>query len=313
MEPLIALDLGGSHVTCAVMRDHACLAKRTAHIGYQSFSEVLPIFEELIALTAADANVAVRACAGIVLGFPGIVNVATASVVSTNAKFDDARGLDLRAWAKERFALPFLLENDARLAAMGEQFSGAGRGADDLVLVMLGTGIGAAVLHSGRPFRGKASQAGVLGGHIPVVLNGRRCTCGNLGCAEAEASTWALQGICSNWPGFHESLLGGESAIDFARLFAASDRGDRVASEVLARCIAVWSALSVALIHAFTPEMLLFGGSVMAREADILPRIRNYVRDHAWLAEGEVIISSAELGSSAALYGAVPFFSEASA
>lgn len=310
MAPLIAADFGGSHIACAVMQEKICLAKRTESISYESFKDVLPVLEGLIRKTAEEAEVAVSNCAAVVVGFPGIVDVRTARVVSTNAKFDDAKGFDLRGWVKGCFGLPVLLENDARLAVMGEHFCGAGEGVDDLVLVMLGTGIGASVLIGGKPLRGHASQAGALGGHLPVVLQGRKCTCGNVGCAEAEASTWALQAICEQWPGFNESFLATDEAIDFRKLFAAKDRGDHVATAVLQRCLDVWSALSVALIHAYTPRVLVFGGSVMARHADILPYITSYVRKHAWLPEGEISIREAELGSSAALYGAVPLFQE---
>jgi glucokinase len=192
------------------------------------------------------------------------------------------------------------------MALMGEHSAGAGRGVDDLVMVTLGTGIGAAAMMGGRLVRGKHYQAGCLGGHMPVSLSGRVCSCGNTGCVEAEASTWALPSICRSWPGFAESALASEKELDFAALFRAVAAEDRVARGVLDHCLRAWAAGTVALIHAYDPEVVIFGGGVMKSGAVILPFIDGYVRQYAWTPWGKVQIRAAELGNDAALLGAEP-------
>jgi glucokinase len=306
----LALDIGGSHFTSAVMGDDKILSQREGRIAPESFRSILPYLEQVAVETAAEASVELRNCSGLVLGFPGIVDSRQRAVVATNAKFNDAVGLDLSGWSRQKFGLSLFLDNDARLALLGEQFCGAAQGAQDAVLVTLGTGIGAAAMVDGRPLRGRFNQTGCLGGHLPVVLNGRRCTCGNIGCAEAEASTWALPQICREWPGFEESRLSSAPVIDFAELFEASDSGDAVAHAVLRRCCHVWSALAVGLIHAYSPTALLFGGGVLSRSGEILPAIRRYVEQHAWTPRGNVEIAAARLGSAAPLYGAIPLILE---
>ena len=69
---------------------------------------------------------------------------------------------------------------------------GAARGCDNVVMITLGTGIGGAAMIEGKLLRGKHAQAGCLGGHLPAKVGGRACTCGAIGCLEAEASGWAL-------------------------------------------------------------------------------------------------------------------------
>jgi glucokinase len=306
----LALDIGGSHFSCAVVSDEKILSQREGRIAPQSFRAVLPCLEQVAAETAAQAGMELRSCSGLVLGFPGIVDSRETTVVATNAKFNDAIGFDLSGWSKEKLGLPLFVENDARLALLGEQWRGAAQGVEDAVLVTLGTGIGAAAMVDGRLLRGRFDQAGCLGGHLPVVLNGRRCTCGNIGCAEAEASTWALPQICREWPGFDKSRLSSRRSIDFAALFAAFDAGDALAQAVVRRCCDVWAALTVGLIHAYSPATVVFGGGIMARAKEILPAIRKHVEQHAWTPRGHVEITAARLESAAPLYGAIPFLLE---
>jgi glucokinase len=307
---VVALDIGGSHASCAVVRNRDLLARYEMRIEPVSFRQALPSLERLILEVTSQARVELQECSGIVFGFPGIVDSRYGTVIATNEKFNDAVDLDLPGWGTAAFGVPLFLENDARLAILGEQYCGAAEGAEDVVLITLGTGIGAAAMLGSKPLRGRYDQAGCLGGHLPVVLDGRKCTCGNIGCAEAEASTWALPSICREWPGFEDSQLASAVQLDFATLFSAADSGDRIANEVLARCNRVWAALAVALVHAYSPEVLLFGGGVMARSEDILPAIRTHVQRHAWSPRGVIQIKAAALGPAASLHGAVPFLEE---
>jgi glucokinase len=306
----IAIDLGGSHLSCAILCNGDLISHREIHVDPSSFCQLLPSIEQLIWTMKNDAGLDMRKCAGIVFGFPGLVDPGSGRVISANAKFSDAEKVDLPRWSASVFGVPLYLENDARLALLGEQCCGAAQGAEDVVLVTLGTGIGAVAMLCGKLLRGKYDQAGCLGGHLPVVLDGRQCTCGNIGCAEAEASTWALPSICRSWPGFQESELALVQDVDFRRLFKAVDKGDQVATEVLAHCCRVWSSLAVALVHAYAPQVLLFGGGVMARANDVLPVICAHVQRHAWSPRGSVQMKTAALGSAAPLYGAAQLLRE---
>jgi glucokinase len=193
---VLAIDLGGSHVTCAVVRGNTILSSKSLGVGAGSNLEpLLPQLCQTMTELLRTAGISVADCSAVVLGFCGIVNAREKRVLATNAKFDDAPGLDLSRWCEQEFHLPFMLENDARLALLGEYRCGAARGSADAVMITLGSGIGGAALLDGHLLQSRHGLAGTIGGHLPVVLEGRLCTCGNLGCAESEASTVSLPDI----------------------------------------------------------------------------------------------------------------------
>lgn len=303
----LAIDLGGSHAACAVVRDGAILASRSVPAdGPSGMAGLLPALNETLFEVLRTAQIDRGECSAVVLAFCGIVSAREKRVLATNAKFNDATRLDLEGWFKEAFGLPFLIENDARLALLGEHSFGAARGTQDAVMVTLGSGIGGAALLDGRLLQSRHGLAGTIGGHMPVVLGGRLCTCGNRGCAEAEGSTVFLPEIYRQQHGGAEGMLSNRKTMGFAELFAAIEAGDKPAIAALEHCLCVWSALTVALIHAYDPEVVVFGGSVLKREAEILPRLQEHVAAHAWTPGHTVPLRPAALGSDAALLGAIP-------
>jgi glucokinase len=302
---ILAVDLGGTHATCAVVDGARILARETAPLPASlSMADALSaIAEPLSRLNAAHGGEAIG------FGFCGLVDSRRTRIASTNGKYTDGPGLDLSRWAMDRFGLPLRLENDARLALLGECYAGAARAETDVVMFTLGTGIGGVAMIGGQLLRGRHDQAGVLGGHVPVNFNGRRCTCGALGCAESEASGWALPLVARDWPGFASSALASRE-INFENLFACAAAGDQVSREIVDHCLRVWGAAAVAAIHSFDPELLVYGGGVMKSAAVILPFLRDYVSRNAWTPWGTVRVRAAQLGNDAALLGVVPLFEQ---
>lgn len=302
---VLAVDLGGTHAACALVNDAQLVAKEVV-----IFPDALKLEPILPALEAALDRLLQRGSAeGVGFGFCGLVDATNTRVSSTNGKFVDAVDVDLGAWSRSRFGLPLRLENDARLALLGECAAGAGQGETDVVMFTLGTGIGGVAMMGGRPLQGKHGQAGVLGGHTPVRVGGRRCTCGGLGCAESEASGWSLPLVYAEWTGVAESALRSRE-INFENLFACAADGDTVAEQVRQHCLAVWGATAVAAIHAFDPDVLIYGGGVMKSGDAIVPYIQNYVNQYAWTPWGKVQVRAAQLGNDAALLGVVPLFQQ---
>jgi glucokinase len=301
----LTVDLGGSHATCALVEEKRIVASRTISADRTStlYSLLPSLAENLKEIRGEMCNSSV---ASVVFSFCGLVDYARSRILSTNAKFDDGPNLDLVAWCREELDLPLRMENDARLALLGEWYAGAAEGCDDVVMITLGTGIGGAAMSQGRLLRGKHSQAGCLGGHLPVDFEGRACSCGAVGCAEAEASSVSLPDVCHSHPQFSSSSLAAESLITFETLFNHVRQGDCVAREVADRCLRVWGANIVGLIHAYDPELVLVGGGVMKSASHILPFLQDYVQKHAWTPWGKVRVAGAKLGSDAALLGAVP-------
>lgn len=307
----LSIDMGGTHIGCAVVRDQKILASSSlATESAKGLASILPLIAQMLQQLLDEAGEDLSACAGLAAGFPGIIDTRTGCILSTLKKYEDAKELDLVAWSSERLGLPLRMENDARMALLGEHFAGGAQGVNDVVMMTLGTGIGGAAMMLGKLLRGSHAHAACLGGHLPVNYRGRLCTCGNIGCAEAEASGWALPALIQEHPAFAASLLSREPQLNFQSLFDAADRGDQVALEVRQHCMEVWAANAVALIHAYDPEIVLVGGGVLRRADIIIPFIQDHVDKHAWAAWGKPVVRAARLGEKAALLGAVPLLLE---
>ncbi len=189
----LAIDLGGSHAACALVGKSGIVASRSiAADGNAPLADLPPALSKTLHELLHSAPADAAAPSALVLGFCGIVGARKGRVLATNGKFEDAAELDLKDWRREEFGLPFLIENDARLALLGEYTFGATRDAQDVVMITLGSGVGGAALLGGQLLQSKHGLACAIGGHIPVVLDGRLCSCGNLGCTDAEASTAVL-------------------------------------------------------------------------------------------------------------------------
>ncbi len=309
-KPAISIDLGGTHATVAVVRGAELLSSREVALDHaQDLQPVLDIFAEKIRALMRELKLQPQDCLGVALGFCGLADARSGRVISTNKKYEDAPSIDFSAWSLREFGLRFAIENDARMALLGERHAGAARDCDNVVMITLGTGIGGAAMIEGKLLRGRHAQAGCLGGHLPAKVGGRACTCGAIGCSEAEASGWALPLMAKEWKGFGASALSKREKVDFRSVFELAAAGDQVALEIRDYCLQVWATAAVGLIHAYDPELIVIGGGVMRSADVILPRIQQYVNEHAWTPWGKVKIVAAELGNHAGLFGAEPLLS----
>jgi glucokinase len=252
-------------------------------------------------IESAGANIS--KCGALGMAFPSLVDSVTCRVLAAYGKYTDAPMIDLSRWARATFGLELVLENDARAALLGEWRAGSGKNCNDLVMVTLGTGLGTSAIIGGKLLRGKHGQAGVLGGHFTIRPGGRLCTCGNRGCAEAEASTSVLEWIILEQPEFLTSRIRELERIDYAGLFRLAREQDACAEKIRARTIEVWTAMIVNLIHAYDPDRVIVGGGILAGADQFFPELVGSVKALAHTPWGEVDIVPANLGDDAALVG----------
>src|SRR5258708_6108963 len=299
----IAIDVGGSHMRCGLVGHQGILSVFDHPISPKSrLLPLLQVLEQPVAGFARNGD-----CRAIAISFPGIVTRDGKVLSTPRGKFEDAPDIDLAGWAKERVGLRLIMENDARMALLGECAAGAAQNCMDVVIVMLGTGVGSAVMIHGALLRGAHFQAGCLGGHIPARFDGRPCICGAIGCVEAEASTWALGAIARALHTASEGNLPLPSQLNFATVFRCSAAGDSFMTEVRDHCLNVWSAGIVGLIHAYDPSVVVLGGGVMASASQIIPPGNPYIAPHAFPSSGKPELPTAKLAPDAALFGPCPF------
>lgn len=300
----LAIDLGGTIIKAGLLDGSELVATCSVDAASaQGLGANLPVIENAVYRMLQERNLSRADLIGVGFSFPGLVDSVQNRVISTNKKYDDAAGVDLPAWAREKWGAPLFLENDARMALLGEWRYGAGKGYENMVMVTLGTGVGSAVLIEGKLLKGKHFQAGNLGGHFTVNHRGTICTCGNKGCMEAEASTWRLPDLIRNHPAYAQSSLN-EVKPDYENLFMHAAAKDQAALDVLDHSFSVWSAGLITMIHAFDPEIVILGGGLMKSSDIILPELQRRVNQYAWTPWGKVQLLEAQNINAAALFGA---------
>lgn len=302
---VLACDLGGTRLKIGLVRQAQVLAQALKPAkSQQGLRPQLPMLKAVWLRLLEKQNISLANCGGISVAFPSLVDTGSGRVLAEYGKFTDAPHIDLRSWALKELGLPLAIENDARMALIGEWRAGAGRGVDNLAMITLGTGLGTAAIIEGNVLRGKHGQSGVLCGHSTVRYGGRACNCGNIGCAEAEASTAFLLEMASGLRDFEHSSMRNATTLDYELIFKHSASGDECAVALRDHSIQVWSALAVNLIHAYDPEMLILGGGIMASADVILPAVASYVSRHAHTTWGKVRVVASQLGDLAGLVAA---------
>ncbi len=299
----IAIDLGGTIIKIGLVKHEKILEFNSLRTKQGGLIHNLFSMETIINRLLSKWRVSKEELAGVGLAFPGMVNPEEKRVTSTNDKYDDACDIDLSAWVYRNWKVPFIINNDARLALVGEWRFGAGQDKRNMVMMTIGTGIGTGVILDGRVINGNHYQAGSLGGHIIVDYRGRRCSCGNIGCVEAMASSYFLPEIIRNHTKISDSYKAKAEGYDFKTLFDLMRQGETEATLLCKECMDVWAAAIINYIHAYDPEIVIIGGGIMKSADIIIPYLKERVNRLAWAPKHEVEIKSSFLGDNAALLG----------
>jgi len=301
----IGVDLGGTKMAVGVV-------DRRAGVLYRSEARSLGIGEdELIATLEAELRAAIAArpqARAIGLGVPCTIDRERG--VAINAVNLPLEDVPLRDLISERIGLPVSLDNDANVAALAEHRHGAGKGAANVVMLTIGTGIGGGLIINGEPFRG-SNGAGAELGHIVVEVDGPPCqgSCPNRGCIEAIASGTALgrEGVAAAKrepdSALGRLLAAGEQLDGLAVSRAALD-GDEVALDVVRLIGERLGAALSGLANTFDPDVIVLGGGVMALGELLIKPATAEMRARALPPQNQVAVRAAELGADAGMIGA---------
>lgn len=237
----------------------------------------------LDALTDACQRQLARAHVSAVgIGMPGTVD--TERGVLVRASNLPLSHFPLTQVLSQRLNLPVYLENDANCALYGEIFAGAGRDADNFLMVTVGTGIGGGIRLGGKIYRGMEGRAGEFG-HMIVAMDGRPCRCGRTGCWEQYASATALcrmtREAAQTQP---DSLLARQireagGAVDGRTAFDAARAGCPVAEAVLDTFAKHLSVGLNNLTAVFRPEQIILAGGIFREGEFLLSRVRERCTD----------------------------------
>lgn len=309
---IVGIDLGGTVIKAGLLDDgHMADTFRMPADSAEGLAPKLgPLADSVDAMLKRN-GIDPSMLDGVAVAFPGIADIKRKKAAAVNAKYPDAPSLNLADWASLHWPnASFVIDNDARMALAGEWTSGAAKGRGNVVMMTIGTGIGTGVVVDGHLIYGRNFCAGSLGGHFVLDYKGRRCTCGNIGCVEALASSFFLPEIISSCEGVSSAFKEDPVNRNFKELFRKYREKDPDAEAVVKECLDVWSAAIVTYIHAYDPETVVMGGGVMKSADVILPYVTSKVNELAWSPGAPVEIVAAALGDDAALVGASYYFTK---
>lgn len=301
----IGVDLGGSHVAAAIVDE-------TGALGEKFVREVLDRSPDAVVTAIADGvrealhQAPDTAAAGVGIGSPGNVDYATGAIrYSPNFGWKD---VPLGAMLRAALPCPVHVANDAKCAALAEYLFGVGRGTRDFVLLTLGTGIGGGIVAGGELILGHTSGAGEVGHHQIRPVDGFSCSCGKIGCFEAQASaTGLIRHALALAPSYPRSTL-----LDVPRdaLNAREIIEDAQRTEGHGR--AAWRryiddlAYGLANVVAFVnPEVIALGGGVSGAGAFLIDAVAPIVEQRSTMVPaGSTRIVAARMGNDAGAVGA---------
>jgi glucokinase-like ROK family protein len=308
---LLLADLGATSVDVALTSlDGRILTHRDEPARIEGGPEpalerVERLFDELVASTPDVPGL----LWGIGIAVPGPVEFATGRPISPPI-MPGWDGYPIRERLAVRFGAPVWVDNDVNVLALGESRSGVAAGHDDVVVVKIGTGIGAGLISRGRLHRGAQGSAGDVG-HIQVIEDPSVvCRCGNVGCLEALAGGGALGRAGEEAARDGRSVRlrtaldqrGGVTAEDVAR---AASAGDGVAIALLEGAGRRVGAMLAGVVNFFNPSLVVVGGGVSNSPDVLLGAIRETVfRRSLPLATRDLSIQRSSLGGLAGVIGA---------
>ena len=220
----------------------------------------------------ADSGVDPDAILGVGIGVPGIIEQGPEALVHGQTYGWDA--VPLQRLLRAHTDLPLLFDNGAKTMGQAELWFGAGRGARNAVVVLVGSGVGASLISGGATYQGVTCSAAEFG-HVTVVMNGRKCRCGSTGCLEAYAGAEAIL------ERYGRPMAADDQELALAELIDAADTSP-LATAILDETAQYLGAGIGTLINLFNPERVVLGGwAGLLLGGRLLPEIRDWARQHS--------------------------------
>lgn len=309
-QAVIGIDLGGTQVKLALVGQNGKVIARDATPFDPAASPeavIAVMADRAVALTESEA-IAWSDVRGIGVGAPGPMSPSQGRIFHC-ANLPMWIDVPLRALLSGRLDKPVVMDNDGNAAAFGEFWAGCGRGGGDIVVLTLGTGVGAGVILEGRIFHGDFENAAELG-HTIVALDGLPCACGQRGCLEMYASASAVaRRVCTALEHGEVSLFsaklagnGSPSARDVAE---TAQRGDELCARIWNEACRFLGVACVNIQHTFNPRRIALGGGMAQAGEFLITKVRDATRELTWKLHDdcpEIVL--AELGYDAGVIGA---------
>ncbi|MFH1227974.1 MAG: ROK family protein [Planctomycetota bacterium] len=289
----LGIDIGGTNISAGLVDEQGRILLKKS-IPAQAHQGGPALLRRVVKLARSLINN--QPILGIGAGMPGQIDPVKGMPLAPTPNIPGWERLPIKK-ALSGLGLPVYIDNDANLAALGEQCFGSGKGIGNLLFLTLGTGIGGGIIIDGRIYHGSFFYAGEVG-HITVQKDGVRCGCGNYGCLETVASG---TGVVRRWrvaSGREDSDITAKKIFDLAR------RGHKLELEVVKETGWYLGVAIAGFINVLDPEMIIIGGKMSEAGEILMRQIRKNVKGRTMPSKAKCPrIVRAKLGGDAGLIG----------
>lgn len=288
---IVGVDLGGTTLVAGlVTKEGEVVHKHQRLTGAERGPEfVLGNLAKAIEMVMEERRLSQSEVMGVGIGVPGHI-LSQEGVCLFSPNFVGWRNVKVTDPLEERLRLKVVIMNDVNTAALGEWWFGAGKGAESVVMLTLGTGIGGGIIVNGDIVLGHTEAAGEVG-HQTILPEGPICGCGNHGCIEAIAARDAIisrallklqQGRKSILP---QMVKGDLKRLDPKIVEEAARMGDEVAREVYEETGYYLGIALSNLALVFDPEVIIIGGAIAKAGELIFDPVRRTVATRCQMTE----------------------------
>lgn len=305
---LLGVDIGGTTVKIGIVSEVGDIIKKwEIPTNLSNDAKEIPndiwnsIDQHLSELQIERENVI-----GIGAGAPGFVNTDTGEVaIAVNLGWKNFKlGEKLSSLSN----LPVYVDNDANIAALGENWKGSGELVDNLIAITLGTGVGGGIIANGKIISGANGTAGEIG-HMTVTDKGEKCNCGRIGCLETIASATGIGRLAEEKVKASElteleAVYNANGKLTAKDVFDAAGKQDQVALDVINYVTDVLGLTIANIATIINPSKIVIGGGVSkAGQALLLPLKKSFSRYALPRLDEGCSFVIAELGNDAGIIG----------
>lgn len=306
----LGVDLGGTNIKIAVVdeKGHIAYSKSIPTNADRGFESTFENIKTLIQDTFKESAINKSDLSGIGFGCPGLIDSVN-GIVRDLPNMPGWVNIQLAELIHREFGLKTRIDNDVRVATLGEYKFGAGVGVSNLICITIGTGIGSGIILDGKLIKGANLCAGEIGHMTLQEHAGPICGCGNTGCLEALGSASAIvkrgEELLSGGRPSKIRELKGEGMLTPQIIAEAAQKGDPPAQRILYET-GRWIGIGLAnVVNLLNPELIIIGGGVAKAGEFLFEPIRETIKKRALKIPGDMVkVEPALLGESAGVIGA---------
>ena len=302
----LGIDIGGTAVKMGIVTEKGeILNKYSYDVAFDSYET--PIFEtvkKVIGIFLKDSNLSSHDLSGIGVSATGQIDSNIGSVVGVGGNIKNWCGTEIKRELEAIYNVKTTVVNDANCMVIGEQWLGGARGYKNVIGITIGTGVGGGIIVDSKILLGSIGIAGEIG-HFAIDTNGRKCTCGNVGCYERYASMTALiNDVKENYEKLGKVSFAKEE-VNGLTIFSELEKNKEL-QKILDEWIQNISKGLISLTHIFNPEIILIGGGVSKQEKLFIKPLREIILNKVMKKFSQDLkVEAAMLGNDAGLIGAV--------